>query len=75
MLEIYNEQVFDLLQGTNAAGRRAVLANEQRAGLRIRNHPQKGFYGRCTNIFIFIDIEIISTNIYHESYLLTIFSL
>ena len=51
MLEIYNEQVFDLL-GSRDTGRRLALSNDTRAGLRIRNHPQKGFYGapprKCT---------------------------
>ena len=35
MLEIYNEQVRDLL---NPAG-------NKKGGLRVREHPKKGFYG------------------------------
>lgn len=35
MLEIYNENVRDLLSGKSA-----------QKGLKVRQHPQKGFYGR-----------------------------
>ena len=37
MLEIYNEQVRDLLDPKGAS---------KKGGLRIRQHPKNGFYGR-----------------------------
>ena len=37
MLEIYNEAVKDLLNPKAAAGKK---------GLRVREHPKKGFYGK-----------------------------
>lgn len=51
MLEIYNEQVFDLLASRDT-GRRLALASDTRPGLRIRNHPQKGFYGAFLVIYV-----------------------
>lgn len=36
MLEIYNEQVRDLLNSKTIA---------QKGGLKVRQHPTKGFYG------------------------------
>jgi len=43
MLEIYNEQVRDLLD-----------TNSKRGGLKVRQHPKQGFYGKFrvyTNFF------------------------
>ena len=40
MLEIYNEVVYDLLAEQPTDNRR------QRVGLKIRQHPKKGFFGR-----------------------------
>jgi hypothetical protein len=37
MLEIYNEQVRDLLN----------IKSAKAGGLKVRQHPSKGFYGRC----------------------------
>ena len=36
MLEIYNEQVHDLLTKDNKTARK---------GLKVKEHPEKGFYG------------------------------
>lgn len=42
MLEIYNEQVRDLL----------VKAKPQQGGLKVRQNPQKGFYVEGLKVFI-----------------------
>lgn len=40
MLEIYNEQVKDLLN----------VKSFKKGGLKVREHPNKGFYGKLFNI-------------------------
>ena len=47
MLEIYNEQVRDLL----------VKNKPQQGGLKIRQNPQKGFYVEGLKVFIFMSIQ------------------
>ena len=42
MLEIYNEQVRDLLNP----------ASHKKGGLRVREHPKKGFYGKYWDISV-----------------------
>ena len=43
MLEIYNEQVRDLLDASGSS---------RKCGLRIRQHPKKGFYGTDYGFYI-----------------------
>lgn len=47
MLEIYNEQVRDLL----------VKNKPQQGGLKIRQNPQKGFYVEGLKVFIFMSTQ------------------
>jgi kinesin motor domain len=41
MLEIYNEVVRDLLNGET------FMTGSKPKGLKVREHPTKGFYGKC----------------------------
>ena len=44
MLEIYNEQVKDLLN----------VKSFKKGGLKVREHPHKGFYGNLLSLSFFI---------------------
>ena len=46
MLEIYNEQVRDLLNPSKAKG-----------GLKVRQHPKKGFYGKLWKWQAYISVS------------------
>ena len=56
MLEIYNEQVRDLLDPKGAS---------KKGGLRVRQHPKNGFYGTTVRIIIIIIIIKQNTSIVH----------
>ncbi len=62
MLEIYNEQVHDLLN----------YKNKEKGGMKIRQHPKKGFYVedlRVVGVQCFKDIEVRIDEVWRLVYL------